>query len=317
MKKCPKCGADNSPDSSACYNCYASLDGVESTGEPATPESPAAPEEPQPAAPPQAAHPPQPPTAPPADILYGQQFSGPLVEAEDHGEPVSVVGQPLSGYPGAQQGGAQPPSYGPPTRPRYYRRGDFSKPRPPRPSNIGSVITTIVMLAILFGGGGFVIWKFFLLPKGPQNAARQFVVALTTNDVEGFSASVSASSQRIVDAFRMSPSGVSSLNFFRSQNQGFEEGREYTLEVASVENTTAKVSVKPGPMPIQEFKEENLAALGVKDGFSLVVVKEGKEWKVDLMETLKGIGGPVADQVFGQIGGRSRTLPGAPAAPHK
>jgi hypothetical protein len=173
------------------------------------------------------------------------------------------------------------------------------------------------MLAILFGGGGFVIWKFFLLPKGPQNAARQFVVALTTNDVEGFSASVSASSQRIVDAFRMSPSGVSSLNFFRSQNQGFEEGREYTLEVASVENTTAKVSVKPGPMPIQEFKEENLAALGVKDGFSLVVVKEGKEWKVDLMETLKGIGGPVADQVFGQIGGRSRTLPGAPAAPHK
>ena len=321
MKKCPNCGAANRPDNTVCHKCKTSLEGILAVQ--AVGNGPSGPahigfSSPQVTQPPHLQHSQHSKNIEPeaGGVLYG---GGPLVAHEEHGEPVSTVGKPLNGNTGQSSSGAPPGAYGPqspyaaqnpygpqgPVR-RPYPRPNASSRSAPRYSSLGSTLTTIATLLIVLGVGGFLTWKYLLLPKKPIEAARKFVVALTNNDAVGFAASLSQDSQKYAQFAKNAPGAMVNMNIFHSQNQGFDEEKQFKLEMASLDSTNAKVNVKPGSMPNEEFKDETLSQFGLKDGLPLVIVKEGNEWKVDLPKTLEAINAAGGTQYLGGFGETGR-----------
>ena len=212
IKKCPKCGADNGPESSACYNCFTSLEDVEASVAPAAEQAPPASAEPQapsdpgigqPAPPAQPQSPYAPPPAAPmganSGAGYGQRPGGPLTSPEASGEPASAVGQPLGSYQGQQQQppgayGPPPSPYGPPPgRPGYVRRGDYPRPEPVKSSSPGTIIALVVVLLLIVGG--FAYWKFVYEPKTPMGVVRNYIKAAVAGDLATAKKSLCRSSQ--------------------------------------------------------------------------------------------------------------------------
>lgn len=74
------------------------------------------------------------------------------------------------------------------------------------------------------------------------------------------------------------------LDFFGSLGGGCEEGREYELAFDTSDGKHARVLVKPGPMQSYSFNDDHLPP-SLKDGVPIALVKEGKEWRVDLLAT--------------------------------
>ncbi len=293
MIKCPKCGTDNSPDSQQCNKCQTAL--TASGPQPYRPS----------VAGPGITSAYRPAVAGPGIADQVIRSGGPLAgggesDADTEG-PVSVVGQPLGGYQN-QQGGYQGPppgAYGgPQTDPygvvkappklRYQEKPDLA---PVKSRFWASMLGSLLMLAIILGGGAFAFWKYIYLPKGPITTMRSFVQASSTNDINGMQQCLSQKSQIIMAAAITQAQRYGkpfSIDFFRAQNQGFEEGKEYVLKCESVDQTTAKVLVQPGPAPIDSFKDEDLP-LKLKNGIPVTLVKEGEQWKVDLQQLIMDI----------------------------
>ena len=301
MKKCPKCGALNKPENSACYNCFTSLEGVSVSDAPVSPQVPSA------GAPPSSqGQPPsvQGPAIPSGNAGYTPRANGPLGSHEESSEPVSVVGQPLGGYR------EQQPVTNIPHVP-VTRRGEYRHPEPIKQSNIGSTIAMVFLLLAILGGGGFTYWKFIYLPNTPVGVVRAFAKAADSGDTEAIKKYITESSLSIpgfMEGF--------SKGFFLGQQSSDKkevEGKDYLLEAGTVEDSKATVYIKPGPEASEQTKEMQKV---FKEGIPIILIKEKKSWKIDLMQTGQAIMGPLMLEMQKQFGGKmpggTGGMPGLP-----
>jgi hypothetical protein len=270
MKKCPKCGAGNRPENAVCYKCNTSLEGVEITTLQATP----------------------PPNAGNGGMAFGQPLGAPLGGDVGSDEPVSVVGQPL----GVQQpGGAQsqspygqtPNPYGQPTRVKFTRRHESATPLKASYVNFGAILYSLTVLAVVLGIGGFVTWKFYLLPNSVVKPVHDFFYGVQYNLPNNVTDTLAQNSKWAV------PHAWNYLFLFQTQNMGFDEDHEFKLVFKSVDKDTATVNIIPGPDPGPTFKDETLPP-EFKDGYPIILVKEADGWKIDLVQTFGKIKGPAA-----------------------
>ncbi len=291
MNKCPKCGADNSIESTVCSSCQAQLANTDSK-----PYQPAV-------AGPGAVNAYSPTVAGPGSVDSMIRSGGPLAGDDMSDGPVSVVGQPLNSQQNGQQGsslgslgGPQSDPYGvvkAPPRVRYQQKQDLA---PVKPRFWAGIFGSLITLAILIGGGWFVYYRFVALPQGPMEASRAFVTAVNNNDLQSLKDIVTQrSGEYLVNMSLVARRSGRSLtvDFFHGQGVGMEEGREYKLALQSIDQTTAKVLVKPGPGAIAGFRYEDLPPK-MKDGVPVPVVKEGDTWKVDLEQFVRDFEGAKA-----------------------
>jgi len=284
MKKCPRCGVDNSLDSVQCSECSAPLQAAQQP----TAYRPAV-------AGPGAVNAYKPAVAGPnsaGDSGMVRAGGGPLAGGDESSEVQSVVGQPLGGYQGPAPGGYAGPKTDPygtvqaPPRMKYHDRVDD---KPVKYSAIGSYIGPILTLIVVLAVGVFLYWKFVYLPKGPLDAMRVFVPSAHNNDVAALQSCITKDSMVVIanveKAKRLGRSNIN-FDFFNSQNEGFEEGKQWVLKVKSLNETSAKILVKPGPAPNLGFSEESLPAR-FKEGYEFNLVKEGEAWKVDLQQFIQ------------------------------
>lgn len=253
MKKCPKCGAVNKADATACYTCFESLEGVAVMAASAT-------------------------------------------EAEDSGYVIGQApkkdAQPMPGMPpaGARPQGGAP--YGQPPRPAAVRHRPQPVARKEKKDfdfwGLFVILFTIAGLA----AAGWWGWKTFYLPKAPMEVSRQYVNAIVSTDQSGVEPLLSQNSKAFYEAFvnQQRNKGLStSLNYFHSEGQGFWEKDQWVLKPDKVEPTTARILIQPGDQPIDQFKDETLTG-SLKNGYPIILVKEGDVWKVDLVQTFKELG---------------------------
>lgn len=288
MKKCSKCGAENKDDSSACFNCFAALDDAKSAGASSTPAEPRRVAQPQ--------------SAQPVDPADDESTGEPQPLGGEEEGPVSTVGQPLNA-------GAQGPSpYGPPRTPRL----EGISREPVKKSGVGSAIAVLVVLIVL-AAGAFAAWKYIILPRGPVMAVRTFINASSSNDMEAMKNSLSEGSQAM---FQMAAAmgGAGRMNMMGGSGEKMEEGKQFTLKLGSMESKSAKVLLKPGPEAAGEFNSTSLPET-FKDGLPIVVVKEDKGWKVDLMGTAAAMAGPMMQEMMKRGGGKMPGMGGMPGGP--
>lgn len=287
MKKCPNCGVDNSPESEACYSCFASLDGVAQDASSPTPPQARTMPHPRPlGSSPQAA----PQQAPQSIPTRGMMLGGPLGGESQDDSSVSRVGVPLGGQPnqprppsGSGVPGAPPSPYGAnPPRPRYTAPPERVHRAPASASRIGPILYALFVIAVVFGGGGFLAWRFYFLPQGPNSAVNAFIGGVQSRNMTEVQGTLSSNSQWMV---KYAPQYI---NLFNSMDEPFKEDKAYNLVFKSIEGQKAVVLVKPGPEEIQEFKQDNLPP-GLKDGYPIYCVKVGDKWKVDLSSTAAGL----------------------------
>lgn len=211
---------------------------------------------------------------------------------------MSAVGQPLN----AQSRGPQT------ERPRNRRVSEVSDTKPRGESGgVGAGVRLAIFLIIL-AGAGFALWKFYLLPRAPVAAVRTFIKASGSGDMEAVKSTLCRNSLAMLQMGQaMQKGAVGSFDMFQINGRPFEERKQYSLKLASLESSTAKVIIKPGPEPMDGFRAEDLPP-GMQDGLSIVVVKEEKQWKVDLMATFTSMIGPAMQELMKQGPG----IPGKP-----
>lgn len=297
MRKCPKCGADNSPARMTCAYCNAPFAAPQEQqqGDGQTPYRPAV-------GGPGSVQAYRPAVGGPGMADSMVRSGGPLGGSEETGEVQTVVGKPLgssgsTGYqgppPGAQ-GGPQTDIYGAvhaPSKPKYRELGDAVPVKNPWFSTIVMPLLTLLgVLAI----GAFVYWKFILLPSGPMKVMREYVPAAISDNVQGLQGLVDQKSIAYINQClgdrRFRRNNTLSFDFFHGANQGFEENKQWRLKLLSIDATKARILVKPGPEPIQEFEDTSLPT-NLKEGFPFTLVKEGDVWKVDLITTISELQG--------------------------
>lgn len=142
---------------------------------------------------------------------------------------------------------------------------------------------SLVVIAVVFGGGGWLVYHNLYMPYGPTKVTREFALAVSKADVQSIRPTLSVSSRKYLD----SQSGRNYVfNFFHTMNTPFEEGREYEIKFASSTGKYAKVLVRPGPAPADTFNSESLPKV-FQDGLPITCIKENGAWKVDLPSTIK------------------------------
>lgn len=293
MNKCPMCGADNRPESTACYNCF---NPIEASGTGAAPSAPPAPPQGNPMARPPigqqprpmgAPQPPAPQATPGATMLGGGPLGGPF-GGDDNDGPVSQVGVPLGGPAKRQPEGpgvpGVPPSpYGtPPARPKYNMRPEQPHRAPASASKVGPILYALFIMSIVFGGGGFLAWKFYFLPNGPVSAVHMFIENAQSEKWNETYDMLSPDSMWIP---KYAPQYLYPLN---TRSRSFEYGQQYVIVFKSVEGTRATVLVKPGSDELDVFSSDKLPP-SLKDGYPFYCVKVGDKWKVDLSQTCAGL----------------------------
>jgi hypothetical protein len=244
---------------------------------------------------------------------------GPLGGGDDNsGEAQTVVGQPLGGGGGYQ--GPPPGAYGGPQTDIYgtvnaapkVRYRELPDAKPVKNPWFSTIVVPLLMFLVVVGIGVFVYSKFILLPRGPMKAMRLFVPYSKGNDIASLQTIVDQKSlvyiyQCLKDR-RYRRSNNLSFDFFRSQYQGFDEGKQWKLKILSLDAKSAKILVMPGPEPIDEFREEYLPP-NLKQGFPFTLVKEGVEWKVDLVSSIMELQGVTLNVPL------PANAPATPAAP--
>jgi len=274
MRKCARCGAENSDDRSACSKCLAPLeDGQAASSGARAPTGPAQPRQPA-----------QPRRVPAQSVGAS---STPQVT-----QPVPPVVQP----PGAAR---QPPP-GPSPHPAWHQARPYPDyppveyPRygPARTSSSGIAFVIAAVIVVLLAAAGFAIWKS--MPRhepGPVDGVREFFDAIYARDHHRLMKSLSKASLQkpgLEDELTQALGAMSSPVFGPKP----VEGKHYVLELASSTEATARVQFKFGPQIMKELDKPNVppeAKQLIKDvfgeGIPFIVVKEEAGWKVDLPQT--------------------------------
>lgn len=310
MKKCPKCGAMNKPESSACYNCFASLEGVPVSDAPVSPQVP-------PAVPP-----PVPPVQgqqiPGGNAGYAARPGGPLGGQEESSEPVSVVGQPLGGYQGQQT--PPPGGYAPhPGSHGTAGRGVYRHPEPIRKSSAGTTIAIVILLIAILGGGGFACWKFIYLPSTPVGVVKEAIKAAK----KGGDADRKYFTKDTSPDFDMDMSDNKEIGLDRP----LEEVKDYTVVLKSADKEKATVNLKMGSavaktmgdkmsvmVPgIQMSLRQEIARVAedmIEEGLPIILEKEDGKWRISggktesaMMEFYISIGTKAAVNMKGSLPG--------------
>jgi hypothetical protein len=149
----------------------------------------------------------------------------------------------------------------------------------------------------LFGGGGFLYFKFVYLPKGPTEAVNTFIQGVQLNDAAAVQGVLSKNSLWVL---KYAPQY---LDIFRARQEGFMLEKQYKLVFKSAEGNNGIVNVAPGSEPINSFTEETLPST-LKDGYPFFTVREGDKWKVDLSRTIEKLYGPAGEQLVHRYSGK-------------
>ncbi|MEN6372695.1 MAG: hypothetical protein ABFD64_11865 [Armatimonadota bacterium] len=302
MKKCPKCGADNRPDSSACYNCFAPLANVQPTVTPGplNAQPLTGPEKTQPIQPVQ----PQQPmggSTPLTGPLTGP-LNGPPTGQPPQANQQTVVGQPLGGQRPQPPSpyGPQPGPYGPPPQQQYRRREEFIRPEPVKSSGPGAMIAVIILALAIIGGGIFAYMKSHKPEDNtPAGVVRAFIRASDSGNKKAMRNCLTKGSQNnnAYSSFDIIGSVInnSHVSFGRTTEK---EGVDYALKVTSSSNTRAVVSFMFLPAGCKKIENEiykrdismtpetrklvmDFIDKILQAGIPMVTVLEDGKWKID------------------------------------
>jgi hypothetical protein len=304
MKKCPKCGADNRPDSSVCFSCFARIDGVQDGSSPIAPSVTA-------------------PVQPP----YKPQPLNPSAIPQPPTQPVDQFAQPVTPPPAPYP---QSSLYG---QPPYPRRAEYPIAYANKKSNVGIYMGIFVFLVILITGGIFSYWHYNVQPETPVGAVRIFIKATEKGDRQAATKCLSARSMQLPDFVQK----MDKMMEPTSDDFELSEGAQYILESGPVTETSAVVYMKLPPAAAKKlddssapsFMKNQAAELKriLMAGQPIYLIKEDKKWKIDLgptvtaMEKLEndltralGSGPNQNSPVLGSpVPGMSTPSPGVPA----
>jgi hypothetical protein len=153
----------------------------------------------------------------------------------------------------------------------------------------------ICLFLIVAIAGGFTIYKYLTRPH-PEVAVRQLAEAVKSGDEDAVKSNLASGNLQLLQMFGASDKLPEVLDAVRENliSRQYVEGKEYVLEVASVKKDKAVVNFKAGPTLPDSKPARVLRSL--HDGIPFVVIKEGKDWKVDLVATYPSIVGPLQKQ---------------------
>ncbi|MEN6519931.1 MAG: hypothetical protein ABFD46_02105 [Armatimonadota bacterium] len=316
MKKCPKCGADNKPDSSACYNCFAPLTDVRpaATPGPLNAQPLTGPEKTQPIPPAQNQQPTvsvpltggqTPRSSGPLNRPLNGPLNGPLTGQSQDENQQTVVGQPLGGQQQKPPSpyGPQPGPYAPPSQQQYRRREEFIRPEPVKSSGPGAMIAIILLVLAIIGGGIFTYMKYHKPEDNtPIGVVRAFTKAAESGnkqEMKKYLTKGSEDSKMINGLF--DPDRLADSSSSRIGKKTFKEGIDYTLQVTSSGNNRAIVSEiiqQTGYSKIESIlmEQPNVSAKqrqmfidlfkrSFQSGIPVVTVVEDGKWKIDGPQT--------------------------------
>lgn len=181
-----------------------------------------------------------------------------------------------------------------------------------RKSNISSIIAIVILFLVIFGGGGFAYWKLIYLPSTPVGVVSAYAKAVVSGDAEKIKKYIAESNLSMPDMEEGFTKGFS----FGERNSGKKvvEGKDFILAAGPVEGDKATVYFKPGPEASGKIEEIHRI---FKKGMPIILAKERKGWKIDVMKTFQEMMGPLMIEMNQQSGGN---MPGGtrmPAAPGK
>lgn len=284
MKKCPKCGGDNSLDSVTCQGCQTPLD-VAST----QPKGPAMPQSGRPR----------------LSDQFVAGLSNPSRADNANQQTQQMPVGPLTGSVG--EFNPQQTAYNPPPTP-YYRRQELPPPTPVRESNPGSWVGLII-LAVIIAIGGIFYWNNSHQPNTALGIVRKLCRASDVGDTETVKKCLTQDT--VIDETNKFSLVSTIATTKHSEFQGFisGDGRKYHLDVVSENPSAAKVTLKLTPAAVDEVMRKSqrnsfLVNPAVKQktteilrefltqGVTFVCRNENGVWKVD---------GPQTDVMFKEV----------------
>lgn len=254
VKVCPKCGAESKTTSASCSNCYASLADVPETVSQKSQE-PTAAQQQNPQKPPAQAPPEEQAETGAAGLAAGQ--TAPVFSGQQPGQTQQTPPSPYGPPPGAAP---RPPSYG-----QSHERS--------QPARTGSSAGIIALVLIVLAGAAFGGWWFFMRSSGPEQVVERFMAAAKSGDFAAFKSCLSESS---VSMFNTIPGGEEKIaEEFKKQGGGKDfDGK---ILKTSYEGNNAIVEISPA--------DASKMPPSIKT-VDIVLVKESKEWKIDLEATV-------------------------------
>lgn len=178
----------------------------------------------------------------------------------------------------------------------------------PAPIQKKSAPTGIVIALIIILGGALAGWWFFLRPAGPEQVVRRFAEASNSGDYQKIKPFLSKSTVSMIESMPGAEQGLT---------RGLQMSHKMKGDKASAGVKILNTTYEGGDNGTAIVEAEPLDKTGIPAGMDpkqeIVLVREGKEWKVDLMATMQRM----MQKMFkgGMPGGFGRPPAGRPMRP--
>ena len=200
-----------------------------------------------------------------------------------------------SGYAPTPGPTARPPGHTPIYRER------------PAPVRQGSGAGLVVFILILFAGGAFGGWWFFLRSPSPGEVVKQFVRAAEDRDADKIKSYLSQSTLNAPGFAEGFARGKElAANIPKPEEVKHERVKILSTTYEGAEKNTAIVTCEP------EDNSKAPSVMGMDSKQEVVLVKEEGKWRVDLVTTLQR----AVQKALREMGGTGCKMPdGGPTGP--
>lgn len=191
---------------------------------------------------------------------YASMEGGSLAESQINDEPIAA---PQQSTPGVER-----------FTPIF---NDAPSPAPKKSAPIGTIVAIVVVLGAAFAG-----WWLFMRPKGPEQVVLGFVEATNLGDYEKIKPFLSEGTINMIEGMPGAKEGLA-----RGLRMNHSMKGENAKSAVKIIKTTYEGDDNNKAIVEAESLDKADQTSGMDPKQEIVLVREDKEWKIDLMGTMQ------------------------------